>query len=323
MSAVLELDRPTSADWVALGCAIRVVVADPADLDQARRLLAGELAAIDIACSRFRADSELVRLGDGSGRPTPISPLLAAAIAAALDAAAATDGDVDPTVGSAMADLGYDRDFARIDHAAGPLTLTRRPVPGWRRIQLDREQLTVAVPPGVRLDLGATAKALAADRAASGIARALDGHGVLISLGGDIAVGGQAPVGGWSVRVQDATGPVDESPAGPVATVALMSGGLATSSTSARRWVRGGHVLHHILDPRSGVPVVSPWRTVSVAAPRCLEANVASTAAIVRGEAALDQLVSRGLPARLVDVDGTVTTLPGWPIGTSDTEHVR
>jgi thiamine biosynthesis lipoprotein ApbE len=323
MAAVLELERPVAADWVALGCAIRVVVTEPADLVAARCILAAELAATDLACSRFRADSELIRLGNGSGRPTPISPLLAAAIAAALDAAAATDGDVDPTVGSAIADLGYDRDFARIDLDAGPLTLTRRPVPGWRRIQLDREQLLVEVSIGVRLDLGATAKALAADRAAAEIARALDGRGVLVSLGGDIAVAGDPPTGGWSVRVQDVTGSVHDTPAGPVAAVALMSGGLATSSTTARQWVRGGHVMHHILDPRSGVPVVSPWRTVSVAAPSCLEANVASTAAIVRGETALEQLVSRSLPARLVDVDGLVTTLPGWPLDVGGSERVR
>jgi thiamine biosynthesis lipoprotein len=81
--------------------------------------------------------------------------------------------------------------------------------------------------------------------------------------------------------------------------------------------------MHHILDPRSGVPVVSPWRTVSVAAPSCLEANVASTAAIVRGEAALDQLMSRSLPARLVDVDGRVTTLPGWPLDIGGSERGR
>jgi thiamine biosynthesis lipoprotein len=322
MTAILQRERPVAADWVALGCATRVVVAEPGDLATAQRILAAELAAIDRACSRFRADSELVRLAAGAGAPVRISPLFATALAAALDAAAATDGDVDPTVGSALADLGYDRDFARIEVDGRPLTLTRRPVPGWRRIRLDRERLTVEVPRGIQVDLGATAKALAADRAAGAIARALAGRGVLVSLGGDIAVAGAPPVGGWSVRVQDVTGSVDEVPAGPVATVALMSGGLATSSTAARRWVRGGHVLHHILDPRSGVPVASPWRTVTVAAPSCLEANVASTAAIVRGESALAQLVSRGLPARLVDVDGNITLLPGWPLVTGEDEDV-
>jgi thiamine biosynthesis lipoprotein ApbE len=305
---------PTAAaDWTALGCAVRVVVAEAADLPLARRILTDELGAIDLACSRFRPDSELSRLAASNGEPQSVSPLFAEAIQAALDAAAATDGDVDPTVGSAMVAIGYDDDFARLNLAGTAIRLVRRPVPGWRTVRLDREALTVVVPAGVRLDLGATAKALAADRAARRVAHLIDGRGVLVALGGDIAIGGASPLGGWRIRVQDATGPVGLIPTGPSQTVALPGGGLATSSTTARRWVRGGVVMHHILDPRNGVPVASPWRTVSVAAPTCLAANVESTAAIVRGEAALEWLVRRGRAARLVDADGVVTVLPGWP----------
>jgi len=310
---VVDVRRPVASDWVALGCAVRLVVNDPDDLLSARAILTGELAAIDITCSRFRPDSELMRLGLGDGRPEPVSPLLAAAIDVALRAAEATDGDVDPTVGAAMEAIGYDRDFARIDSPAGPIHVVQRPVPGWRLITLDTKSLTVSVPKGVRLDLGATAKALAADRAAGSIGAALDGRGALISLGGDIAIAGEPPAGGWSVRVQDTTGPVGSAPAGPNQLIGLTSGGLATSSTSARRWVRGGRVMHHILDPRNGVPVASPWRTVSVAAATCLEANVASTAAIVRGEAALDWMRARGFAARFVDIEGNVTTTADWP----------
>jgi thiamine biosynthesis lipoprotein len=134
-----------------------------------------------------------------------------------------------------------------------------------------------------------------------------------VSLGGDVAVGGQPPTGGWSIRVQAVTGPVGAAPVGPSQIVAIRTGGLATSSTAARRWVRGGQVLHHILDPRSGVPVDSPWRTVSVAGPTCLTANVASTSAIVRGRSAVASLTQRGLAARFVDVDGDVVMTPGWP----------
>lgn len=308
-------DRPAvAAEWVALGCAVRIVVRDPADLAAAGSVLAAELAAIDRACSRFRPDSELVGLGTGSGRPVPVSPLLAEAIGAALDAAEMTDGDVDPTVGTAMMAIGYDRDFARLRPERGVrVRLVERGVPGWRQVRLDRDAFTVQVPNGVRLDLGATAKALAADRAVRAAAAGLDGRGVLVSLGGDIAVAGEPLADGWSVRVQDVASLGDEPPRGPSQLVALSHGGLATSSTSARRWVRGGRVMHHILDPRTGVPVASPWRTVSVAAKSCLEANVASTAAIVRGEAAIAWLTERGRPARFVAVDGAVTTLPGWP----------
>jgi thiamine biosynthesis lipoprotein len=95
--------------------------------------------------------------------------------------------------------------------------------------------------------------------------------------------------------------------------IAIRSGGLATSSTAARRWRRGGDVLHHILDPRSGLPAAPVWRTVSVAAGTCADANMASTAAIIRGEAALAWLAGLALPARLVAESGAVVTIAGWP----------
>jgi thiamine biosynthesis lipoprotein ApbE len=313
MSTGLDVRVDVAADWTALGCAVRLVVRDPDDLAPARQILVEELGAIDLACSRFRPDSELSGLSGRSGRPMPISSLLAEAVGAALDAAVATGGDVDPTVGVAMDAIGYDRDFARIEVDGAAITVVSRPVPGWRQVSIDRRASTLTVPAGVRLDLGATAKAFIADRAAARIADAIDGRGVLVALGGDIAVAGNPPADGWSVRVQDITGPLGSAPTGPTQLIGLVSGGLATSSTAARRWVRGGRVMHHILDPRTGVPVASPWRTVTVAAPTCLAANVASTAAIVRGVAAIDWLLGRRLAARLVDVAGEVTTLPGWP----------
>jgi thiamine biosynthesis lipoprotein len=164
----------------------------------------------------------------------------------------------------------------------------------------------------VRLDLGATAKAWAADRAAARIERQL-GCGVLVSLGGDIAVAGLPPATGWRIRVQDVTGPAGDRPEGPHALIAIRDGGLATSSTAARRWRRGGDVLHHILDPRTGLPAEPVWRTVSVAAGSCADANAASTASVIRGRRALGWLTRLGLPSRLVDATGAVFTVAGWP----------
>jgi len=228
----------------------------------------------------------------------------------ALRAARLTDGDVDPTVGAAMSAVGYDRDFEKIEPNGPPLRLTVRKVPGWREVRLDGQTLTM--PAGVQLDLGATAKAWAADRSAARIAAQL-GCGVLVSLGGDIAVAGPAPDGGWRIRVQDVTGAPGDPPGGPYALIAIRDGGLATSSTAARRWQRGGDVLHHILDPRTGLPAEPVWRTVSVTAGSCADANAASTAAVIRGHRALGWLTQLGLPARLVDATGAVLTVAGWP----------
>lgn len=313
-SAAAGQDAPAHADWTALGTQVWLLVTDPAQLAAGRRLLTADLAAVDAACSRFRPDSELMRL-EQPGRqpgPVPLSPLLAEAVAVALRAAQLTDGDVDPTIGDTLAVIGYDRDFAQVPLDGPPVTLTVRAAPGWRQVSLDEEHLLLTLPPGISLDLGATAKAWAADRSAARLAAEL-GCGVLVGLGGDIAVAGQPPQDGWRIRVQDVTGRPEDAPDGPSAVVAIRDGGLATSSTTARRWRRGGTALHHILDPRTGLPAPVYWRTVSVAAASCADANMASTAAIIRGQRAVDWLVNLGLPARLVDVAGNVQTVAGWP----------
>jgi thiamine biosynthesis lipoprotein len=310
--------------WPALGMLVQLVVTSPGRLGAARELLEAELTALDLACSRFRGDSELVAIGNfarGASSPVTVavSPLLADAVAVSLRAARLTDGDVDPTVGGALAELGYDRDFAELarggeaaDAHADSSGVSVRVIPGWRsvRVDLDRQRLTV--PAGVQLDLGATAKGWAADRAAARIAEVL-GCGVLVSLGGDTAVAGESPAGGWRIRVQDRTELPGEPADGPSQVVTIRDGGLATSSTAARRWRRGGDVLHHILDPRTGRPAAPVWRTVSVAAASCADANTAATAAVIRGRQALPWLAGLRLPARLVEQDGAVHTLNAWP----------
>jgi thiamine biosynthesis lipoprotein len=296
-----------TVSWEALGSRAEIVVTDPAALPAVHAAVADEVAAIDRACSRFRKDAELARVHAAGGRSVRISPLLRDAVAVALDAARRTDGLVDPTVGAGILAAGYDRDFALLP-ADGRQTAVV-PATGWRSVHLDRRGRRLRVPPGVRLDLGATAKALAADRAATAGAAAARSCGVLVSLGGDIAIAGPVPEGGWPVGLSD--GHRDKTVA---TTVALRAGGLATSSTTQRRWRAGGREMHHVLDPCTGEPVPSVWRTVTVAARSCLEANTASTAALVLGERAPAWLERRGLPARLVRPDGTQTGTCGWAV---------
>jgi FAD:protein FMN transferase len=339
-----------TAQWPVWGTVARIVVTDPARLAAATDLVEAELAAVDEACSRFRADSELRRACRAGGDPVVVSPLLADLVAAALRAARETDGAVDPTVGAALCALGYDRDFTAItgrgydrdfaavtgrgydrdfaavtgrgydrDFAAVTgrgydrdfAAITGRVVapavrvfatPDWRAVRLRHRELTV--PDGVLLDLGATAKAVAADRAAARVAERL-GVGVLVALGGDIATAGTAPARGWQILVQD-------RPGDPADVVRLPAGAaLATSSTVGRAWGRPGELLHHIVDPATGRPAPTVWRTVSVAAYSCLRANTLSTAAIVRGHAAAD-LLGRA-PSRLVTPELDVLRRGGWP----------
>jgi thiamine biosynthesis lipoprotein ApbE len=297
-------------DGRALGTALRIVVTDPALLSPAEQAVARVLNEVDLTCSRFRADSELTRLNTAAGREVEVSPLLARAIAAALRGARLTQGAVDPTVAEAVKAAGYTVDFAAVPADGEALHLVVRSVPGWQRVTLYEESRRVYLPPGVELDLGATAKALAADIAAEAVMETAGHGGVLVGIGGDIAVGGTPPADGWHIQVADDS----EAPmTSDAETVRITSGGIATSSTTVRSWTRGGVVLHHIIDPATGLPASGPWRTVSVCAGTCLDANIAATAAVVRGDAALSWLESTGLPARLVDQDGGVTRIAGWP----------
>jgi thiamine biosynthesis lipoprotein len=306
MSAV-----PVFEHFRALGTAVAVGAVDPVALAEVVAIVRREIDACDGACSRFRADSELSRLNAGE-RQSHASEWFCDALATAIDAAIATDGLVDPTIGQCLIDLGYDRSFERLD-LDSTLAVDATHVPAWRRIDVDWRGRRVAVPTGVRLDLGATAKALCADRAAE-LAAAETDTGVLVSLGGDIAVAGEAPPEGWAVRVTDRAD-TDTEPGLAVAgqTVTIVSGGLATSGTTARRWVRAGTMLHHVVDPRTGRPAENRWRTVSVAAPSCVAANTASTAAIILGVAAPAWLAARGFDARLVGATGDVVRTGAWP----------
>ncbi len=304
----------------ALGTFCSVLVTRPDALDAAQQILSGELAAIDLACSRFRPDSELSVLNRSAGQRVAVSPVFARALDVALRAAEVTDGDVDPTCGCSLVSIGYDKDFAELADDASALTQPPAPAPGWQCVDFDAGELTVQVPDGVLLDLGATAKALAADLAADAIGEQI-GCGVLVNLGGDIAVSGQAPEGGWRIGVDD--GVTDASTAeGPAAAgaaptaapvVAIEAGGIATSCPSVRGWRRGNQALHHIVVPSTGQPAEIYWAAVSVAAATCVDANTASTASIIRGRPAQQWLQSLSLPARLAKPDGRVVTTGGWP----------
>jgi thiamine biosynthesis lipoprotein ApbE len=310
---------PLGVRWRALGTTVELRVSEESALERAEAAVRRELEAIDRACSRFREDSELTALNARAGSTTRVSPLLGDALAVALRAAALTDGDVDPTIGRALELAGYDRDFELLEptsagepHLAPASRAPRirvRSCPGWQAVTLLPRTGGVRIPAGVSIDLGASGKAWAADRSAVAAAEEC-GCGVLVGVGGDIAAHGRCPDIGWEIFVTDDH---RDGPSAPGQMVTVRSGGLATSSTAVRRWDRDGRPMHHIIDPASGQPVTGTWRTVSVAAGSCADANTAATAAIVRALGAVPWLEQLGLPARLVGWDGSVTTVAGWP----------
>jgi thiamine biosynthesis lipoprotein len=255
-----------------------VLVTHPADLQWAGQLIRAETAAVDAVANRLRPDSEINRLPARAGVAQEISPLLADLVAVALDAARATDGDVDPT----RADPTR-ADPTRADPAG------RRA--GWRSVGLHGNRLLL--PAGVQLDLTAIAPAVTADRCAAAVHTATGG-GVLVAVGGDLATAGPAPAGGWRLAVDDETSAVLPAHRRLHASLVL-AGGIAVATRGA------------------AAGPVPGWRSVSVAAATARAAAVWASAAVARGRIAPLWLAGLGAPARLVAPSGRVVTVGGWP----------
>jgi thiamine biosynthesis lipoprotein len=267
-----------------MGCELVVSGPDP-----------GGVAAVfsrwEAAFSRFLPESELSRVNASPRVAVRVSPLFARALRVALGVAAETDGLVDPTLGAALEQAGYDRDFAALppDGLLGPAVPSRL-----REVRLDGQILRR--PPGLRLDLNGVVKALAVDEAAA----LIPGDG-FVSAGGDLATRGPVDVGlpgGGSIRV--------------------VRGGLATSGVVSRHWRRGGREQHHLIDPRTGRPADSPWRQVTVSGASCLAADAAAKAAFLLGEDGPGWLDGRGLPGRLIGRDGSVVETELWSRATRE-----
>jgi thiamine biosynthesis lipoprotein len=274
-------------------------------MDDAVQRLWYWLDAFDTSCNRFREDSELSRLNESRGTTTPISPTLELALGAALRAAAVTGDLVDPTVLPALLALGYDRDFdelatldSRHEHVAVPAT-------GSTSIHLDLEEHAVTLDPPCQLDLGASAKALVVDLIANDVA---DSGGVVVELGGDVAVRGEGPDGPWTIGVSDRLVLDGREPR-----IAFRHGGIATSSTASRTWRVGERTVNHIVDPRTGLCARGLHTTATVSASDCVLANAFATAALLWDEDASYHIAQAGWSARLVRRDGSLEFVGGWP----------
>ncbi|WGX99103.1 FAD:protein FMN transferase [Nocardioides sp. L-11A] len=300
----------TTLQWRDWSCSVRVVLADGrsrASAPDEERLVRGLMNDVARSVDRFTPTSDLSRVNAAAGRLIPVRPLTLELVELALATARDTGGACDPTVGRHLLAAGYDADIdvlrtRPISHRT-PATVSRRA--DWRTVRVDRSLRRLGLPAGLALDLGATAKAWTADEAAARLQHAT-GMAALVALGGDIAARGQVD---WRVLVSEDDG-------GPGQIVIVREGGLATSSTQARRWRGPYGERHHVIDPGTGAPTTGQVRTASVLAPSCVAANALSTAALVWGATAPDRL--RAHAARLVDAHGSVTTTATWPVDRSD-----
>jgi FAD:protein FMN transferase len=266
----------------SMGCEVVVGGAHVA----ARREIERLFSARDETFSRFRGASELNRVNECAGRPTKVSAEFASMLTLALEAAQVTEGLVQPALGAALEAAGYDRDFALLSDDG-----LLRDVDGagdWRALRLVGRH--VVCPRGVQLDLNGVVKARTVDDALA-LSR---GEG-FVSAGGDIAVRGDAVVA---------------LPDGEA--VQLVRGALATSGTDRRRWLAGGVVQHHLIDPRTGRPSRSRWTHVTACGADCVAADVAAKAAFLLDDDGPAWLDRRGIPGRFVDSHGAVRTNAAW-----------
>ena len=268
--------------FVAMGCTVEIEGAAPHEASQIERLFHER----DHRFSRFQERSELVHVNRAYGEVVALTPAFAAMLQRALTAAASTSGLVDPTLGEAIESAGYNRDFEELEPRPEPAT--PGPPGSWRSVRL-RGRFLIR-PRGLKLDLNGVVKGQTVDDAL-----ALIGGDGFVSAGGDIANRGAFDValpGDGAVRI--------------------IHGGLATSGTATRRWLRAGHWQHHLIDPRTGRAATSPWEQVTVSAATCLQADVAAKAAFLLGSEGPGWLDRRGLPGRFLSPGGDAVFNEAW-----------
>jgi thiamine biosynthesis lipoprotein len=246
-----------------------------------------EVTACEQALSRFDPRSDLSRLNRGAGSWVAVDERLAEALLLALNARADTAGLFDPTILPALVAAGYDRSFELLAGQAA------KPLHRWRAaagFEVDVATGRARVEAGAGIDLGGIGKGFAATRAIAAMRSAWPTlSGAIVDLGGDIGVWGTPPEGGaWRVDIAD---PHTEKRV--VETVELRGGGVATSGCETRRFGPGRR-LHHLIDPRTGLPAACHSLAVTVVAGSATQAEAHATA-LALGDlaAARAYLVSR------------------------------
>jgi thiamine biosynthesis lipoprotein len=304
MTTLTELAFP------AMGTSVRLLAAPGAPLEEARALIED----LEARLTRFDPHSELCSLNADPREAVPASRALRDAVRAAIAGAAATDGLADPTLLGAVVRAGYDRSLvghpradlrAALAAAPDPRPAHPSPVADWRRVRVDDAAGTIARPPGVRLDLGGSAKGLAADLATELLAP----HGPCAAdLGGDLRVRGVHEV----LVPNPVTGLLAD-------VLALDDEAVATSGIDKRVWWNAtGRPAHHLLDPATQRPAWTGVVSATAKAPTAALAEALAKAAILAGPRAGRTILAQhgGL---LITNQGVVLTADAMP----DVEEVR
>jgi thiamine biosynthesis lipoprotein len=261
------------------------------------------------ALTRFDGSSELSALNARAGETVTASDTLLRAVQAALWVARASDGLVDPTVLDALESAGYarSRDGASpaplVDAVAGaPARRPAAPRPSarWQDIALDASRHTIRLPAGVRIDVGGSAKGLAADLAAEQLARR---GAYAVDVGGDIRIGGTHHL----PRTVHIRHPLAD---GIAHSFTVTTGAVATSGLQTRLWRTEHGFAHHLIDPARGTPAWTGVVQATALAPTGLEAEMLAKTALLLGPNAGRELLGRHGGALVLD-DGSLVLAGG------------
>jgi thiamine biosynthesis lipoprotein len=264
--------------------------------DAARRL-----ADLERRWSRFLLDSEISKCNALAGRPVLVSLETVRLVSLAVEGWKLTNHMFDPTVLTAVCDAGYDRDFHEVvDRAVTHTPPRSRPAAGCAGIVCDEQHRTVTLPADVQFDPGGIGKGLAADIVTEELIAA-GAAGALASVGGDVRVRGESPDGSaWTFGVDDPM-----HPGVVLLRLGLDDGAVATSSRLQRRWQTQAGAAHHLIDPSTGAPAVTPLVAVSAVTRDGWWAEVVAKAVLIGG---WNVDAGEALSARLVTIaeDGAV-----------------
>lgn len=265
------------------------------------------------ALSRFLPESELSQLNQQTGLSIAVSDLLYHVLTTALKAARSTQGVYDPTLLNQIEQIGYDRTFDALSPNMAESNFPIEPGGGWHNIKVDHDQQRVTLPLGTRLDFGGIAKGMAVDAALA----ALRQHGIssaLINAGGDLALLGRLPDAElWPIAIPGRR---------HFWTIPLSPCAVATSGIDRRRWLQGSTLRHHLLDPRTGIPVQNTLWSVTAVADRCEQAEIAAKAAFILGpRQGADLLRQHRIAGLFVHKDGNWETVGPWPIQLMNQEN--
>ena len=253
--------------------------------------------------SRFRIDSELTLLNRASNQLVPVSETLWQVFQSALSAEKYTDGLVTPTIAAAVIESGYDRDFGLLaGQNLSPYEAEPPIVRSLASLTWDESTRSICLPADVQLDFGGIAKGWAAEQV---VHRLKHLGSALMNCGGDIFMSGPLLNGNpWEIGVHR---PFDRS-SGYMGMMYFDHGcGVATSSTDRRRWMQGGQLRHHIIDPHSGLPAESDVVSATIVAPTAVEAETAAKSVLIRGsKEGLAWLESKNLAGLIILESGTI-----------------